>query len=168
MIDFESLIIISFPIYLILLFFIRKYSFKKIFLISAFYFYIIFLIWITFFPIPLHQVLYDLENNFIPLSSIFQLVSTNNFNIIIKQIIGNIVLFIPLWFFVSILIKDFKKALFLIFSLSLSIEIIQQLIWILIWFNYRVFDVDDIFLNLVWGVIGVLVWKMIRKKTSEN
>lgn len=163
MIDLETLIIILIPLYLILLFFIRKYSFKKIFFISVFYFYIVFLIWITIFPIPLHEVWYDLKNNFIPFSSIFQLVSTNNFNIIIKQIVGNIVLFIPLWIFVSILIKDFKKALFLIFSVSVSIEIIQQLIWILIWFNYRVFDVDDIFLNLVWGLIWILIFRGFKK-----
>lgn len=84
-----------------------------------------------------------------------------------RNIIGNIVLFIPFTFFVGY-IFEVKNHLFMyLFTLlvSLTIEITQLYIG-------RAFDVDDILLNLIGGVIGFAIYnlvdKVILKKVSEE
>ncbi len=75
-----------------------------------------------------------------------------------KNIIGNMLMFIPYGFFVSWILKN--KNLFITFLLSfiasLSIESTQLLIG-------RVFDVDDILLNVVGGCLGFSLYCLLDK-----
>ena len=75
-----------------------------------------------------------------------------------KNIIGNVLLFVPYGFFASLYIelKSPFKAFLLILVASLSIEVTQLAIG-------RVFDVDDILLNVVGGMIGYLMYMIIYK-----
>lgn len=70
-----------------------------------------------------------------------------------KNIIGNIVLFIPYGYFAAYFPKNKKMVTvtFLTFLVSFSIEAIQYKIG-------RVFDIDDIILNTLGGVIGYLIF----------
>ena len=70
-----------------------------------------------------------------------------------KQVIGNILLFIPFGFFVSSYckIKGLGTITLVSFFSSLTIEIVQRYIG-------RSFDVDDIILNVVGGIIGFLIF----------
>ena len=71
----------------------------------------------------------------------------------IKNIIGNIVLFIPFGFFTSYYLNT-KKAIvptFITLLISLCAEGIQYYIG-------RVFDVDDILLNVFGGFLGYLIF----------
>ena len=71
----------------------------------------------------------------------------------IKNIIGNIVLFIPFGFFTSYYLNQ-KKALtpiFITLVVSLCAEGIQYYIG-------RIFDVDDIMLNVLGGFLGYLIF----------
>lgn len=70
-----------------------------------------------------------------------------------KQVIGNILLFIPLGYFATGYCKLKKIGGILIVSLlsSTTIEVVQHFIG-------RSFDVDDIILNVVGGIIGFLVY----------
>ena len=70
-----------------------------------------------------------------------------------KQVIGNILLFIPFGFFVSSYckIKGLGTITLVSFFSSLTIEIVQRYIG-------RRFDVDDIILNVVGGIIGFLIF----------
>jgi len=74
------------------------------------------------------------------------------------NVIGNVVLFLPFGFLASYYLKI--KKIFFIFSISflfsLSIELFQILIG-------RVFDVDDIFLNVIGGMIGYLMYLVVDK-----
>ena len=76
----------------------------------------------------------------------------------IKNTIGNILLFIPYSFFISFYFKLNKLYVILIicFLLSLTIELIQINIG-------RVFDIDDIILNIISGIIGYFMYKMCKK-----
>ena len=56
--------------------------------------------------------------------------------------------------------KSFFKALGLIFAASLSIEFTQLLIG-------RVFDVDDILLNVIGGMIGYFIYNILRKLVNR-
>jgi glycopeptide antibiotics resistance protein len=71
-----------------------------------------------------------------------------------KNIIGNLVIFIPFGIFVSYYLKKKRFKLIFILSLitSITIEFAQRLI------IGRVFDVDDIILNVSGGCIGYLIY----------
>lgn len=91
-----------------------------------------------------------------------------------KQVIGNILLFIPLGYFATGYCRLKKVSGILIVSLlsSSTIEVVQHFIG-------RSFDVDDIILNVVGGIIGFLLYiginaiknrlpKFMRKKWFYN
>lgn len=71
----------------------------------------------------------------------------------IKNIIGNIVLFIPYGYFSSYFLNNKKFSFNILFTLivTLSIELVQYNIG-------RTFDIDDIILNVIGGVIGFVVY----------
>ena len=71
----------------------------------------------------------------------------------IKNIIGNIVLFIPYGYFSSYFLnnKKFSFNVLLTLIVTLSIELVQYNIG-------RTFDIDDIILNVIGGVIGFVVY----------
>ena len=73
-----------------------------------------------------------------------------------KNIIGNIVLFIPYGYFAAYFPKNKKMVTvgFLTLLVSFSIEAIQYKIG-------RVFDIDDIILNTLGGVIGYLIYVVL-------
>ena len=70
-----------------------------------------------------------------------------------KQVIGNILLFIPLGYFITSYckLKGLGSITVISFFCSLTIEIVQNFIG-------RSFDVDDIILNTVGGIIGFLLY----------
>ena len=76
-----------------------------------------------------------------------------------KNIIANILVFIPLGFFVSNNnSKNVFKTLVFCLSVILSIECIQLL------FKIGFFDVDDIILNFIGSLIGVLINLVAQKR----
>ena len=82
-----------------------------------------------------------------------------------KQVIGNIILFIPFGYFATYYSKltKIRHIFFITFITSTTIEIVQRFIG-------RSFDVDDIILNVVGGIIGFLLFiglDAIRKKLPK-
>ena len=100
------------------------------------------------------------SNNFIPFKEIFRYKITSR--LFIKNVLGNMLLFLPFGFFVSFYLKveDKKWPLFLTLITSLSIEIVQMVIG-------RVFDVDDIILNIIGGLAGYYLYHVL-KMVSEG
>lgn len=75
-----------------------------------------------------------------------------------KNIIANILVFIPLGFFISNKNpKNVFKALIICLGVILSIELIQ------LFFKIGFFDVDDIILNFTGSLIGVFISLFVRK-----
>jgi len=170
MMDYEFLFIISIPIYILFLIVLIwiKLSIKNIIISSFFYFYIITLIAVTIFPIPIQWLkeiwMYGWNNNFIPFASISEILFNDNLSLTIKmkQIIGNIILFTPMWFFIPLIWKSqnsFKKVLLIWILASFSIESLQYIISLFLGFGYKVSDVDDILLNGLGVVLGFIVFK---------
>ena len=89
------------------------------------------------------------SNNFIPFREIFRYAFGSR--LFIKNVVGNMLLFLPFGFFISYYLKCKKVWLPLILTLiaSVSIETVQMVIG-------RVFDIDDILLNLFGGSLGFL------------
>lgn len=95
-------------------------------------------------------------SNFIPFKEMFRYEIGSK--LFIKNVLGNMIMFMPYGFFVSYFLK-LKKPIscFLLASLtSLTIEGTQYLIG-------RVFDVDDILLNLVGAMLGFFCYDWIAK-----
>lgn len=79
----------------------------------------------------------------------------------VKNIIGNVIMFIPYGLFLSMYadIKKPIKAVLTVLIASVSIETTQLLIG-------RIFDIDDIILNVSGGMIGFLMYLFLDKIAS--
>lgn len=119
---------------------------------------LIFMVYILcLFQIVTAQDLNDFSgNNFIPFREIMRYDFGSR--LFLKNVLGNILLFVPYGLFVGIYI-DLDKLIpaFMLISLaSLSIEATQLAIG-------RVFDVDDILLNVVGGLLGFFIYRLLDK-----
>ena len=93
--------------------------------------------------------------NFIPFSEITRYkYGTNGF---FKQVFGNILLFIPLGYFLTKYCKIKRAGGLILMSLlsSLSIEVVQHFIG-------RSFDIDDVILNVSGAIIGFIIYKFLK------
>lgn len=99
-------------------------------------------------------------NNFIPFKEIFRYDFGSR--LFIKNVIGNMILFLPFGFFVSYYLKCEKVWLPIVLTLiaSCSIETVQMVIG-------RVFDIDDIILNLLGGCLGFFCYYLLSKFTQK-
>ncbi|MCR2045326.1 VanZ family protein [Anaerosalibacter massiliensis] len=100
-------------------------------------------------------------SNFIPFRTIYEY-STGDigFNISVSNILGNIIAFMPLGFLLPLLkerLKELKKIFKIAFIISLTFEVIQLIT------GLGQFDVDDIILNVLGGVLGFLIYKIFYK-----
>ena len=95
-------------------------------------------------------------NNFIPFKEISRY--TLGSRLFIKNIIGNMIMFVPYGFFTGVYVKksNWKSSFLLILIASIAIESTQLAIG-------RVFDVDDILLNIIGGMIGYLLYYLLNK-----
>jgi glycopeptide antibiotics resistance protein len=120
---------------------------------------------IVFFPIvwdiPAHSPFVII--NLIPFKSISEIYTHMPFSVFIKQVLGNVIIFLPLGFTIPFLYGktiSFKKLAMIIFIFSLSIETAQFLINILSAYPNRSSDIDDIILNVSGGTIGYFLQKL--------
>ncbi|MFJ5964114.1 VanZ family protein [Bacillus sp. NPDC093026] len=130
--------------------------------------YIASLVSLTFFPFPYQKKLIEIMiednlgtiHNFIPFKTIIVTLELG-LTSFIKQIIGNVILFIPLGFILPILFSFYqlRKVIYIGFLVSLSIELIQFVLDLIVGYNYRSFDVDDIITNTLGTLIGVIIYK---------
>ena len=116
---------------------------------------LIYLISIVYTLCLFHVVTFQDNNygvsNFIPFKEIFRYsIGSDKF---IKNVMGNIVLFIPYGFLASYFLDNKKISVISVLTIiiSLTIESVQYYIG-------RVFDIDDIILNLLGGIIGCLIF----------
>ncbi|WP_000421101.1 VanZ family protein, partial [Bacillus thuringiensis] len=139
-----------------------KIEHKKEILNFTFYSSIIFIISLTIFPIKLDPELYTINriHNYIPFYSMFDFVENKSIFISFKNIIGNIVLFIPFSFMLYIkFVNKLTINILICMGVSCSIELLQ----ILVPFIGRSFDVDDIILNTIGSIIGTYLAIYISK-----
>lgn len=119
--------------------------------------YLLFMIYILslFYIVTFQDDNFGLSN-FVPFKEIFRYSLTSK--LFFKNIIGNILLFMPFGLFIAAYIDNRKILPIIALSIisSLSIESVQFLIG-------RVFDVDDILLNVLGGTIGAVLFVILDK-----
>ena len=93
-------------------------------------------------------------SNFIPFQEMFRYEFGSR--LFIKNIVGNILLFLPYGYFASDFLKSKKMLLpcFLTFIVSMTIELVQLNIG-------RTFDIDDVILNTVGGLCGFYLYRLM-------
>lgn len=133
----------------------KRIEFHKELLMFFFIIYVILLYYIVTFQDNNYGT-----NNFIPFKEMLRYdISSSLF---IKNVIGNIILFVPLGIFVTLYIKN--KSFLITFILSLiiscSIEFVQSIIG-------RTVDIDDVILNTFGGLLGYLMYKVGSKFTCK-
>lgn len=144
----------------------KREQIKTVFLYGIFICYILLLIKILFLSRVSLLELFNSQRtlfrsiNLIPFHSIMGYISGSS--AIIKafafsNVVGNIIIFIPLGIYLSLFKNDNRVItnLLFIFLVSLSAEIIQ---WLLV---IGVSDIDDIILNCLGGWIGILGYKFL-------
>ncbi|UPM54054.1 VanZ family protein [Gottfriedia acidiceleris] len=135
--------------------------------------YITCLVDFTLFPFPyqkylIHVMIEDhlgYTNNFVPFKVVIDSIKYGSFSIALKQVGGNIVLFMPLGFALPVLYPKITKSKTILvgFIVSLGIEIIQGTMGFFIGYNYRSCDIDDLLLNTFGTVLGVIVFSLFTK-----
>ena len=79
---------------------------------------------------------------------------------VILNLAGNVIAFMPFGFFLPVVSRRGRRwynAFLVGFSLSLCIEMTQLV------FKVGSFDVDDLFLNTIGGILGFLLYKIVQK-----
>ena len=132
---------------------------KKEFVLYKEIFYLFFLMYILLlFQIVTFEdtTIYLDGNNLVPFKEILRYKIGSR--LFFKNVIGNIVLFIPYGIFASMYTKIDKvfHALGLVLFASIIVEVTQALIG-------RVFDIDDIILNIIGGLIGYGIYALITR-----
>lgn len=171
--NFSSTIILAviFMIFYRVIF--RKHSIWKCLLWTSFFFYVLNVIRLTFFPLPINGsyieilkretdcgILLERRHNF----ELFDFMKWGNlFHI---TTVGNFLLLLPLSFYFLILFGKFRwnslSVTFMGFAISLSIECTQLLYDLITGYAYRGFDVDDLMLNTLGVFIGYLICSTFR------
>ncbi len=131
---------------------------KKTFCFHKEIFALIFIIYILclFQVVTFQDNGYGAGNNLIPFQEIFR--HPFGSRLFFKNVLGNILLFLPYGFFISHYLKEKKMFPILILTLivSIAVESTQLMIG-------RVFDIDDIMLNVVGGVLGHYCYRLVVK-----
>jgi glycopeptide antibiotics resistance protein len=130
-----------------------------------FFIYLVVLIKLLFFKYPAMMV-FDMTNgNYVPFKTILNYLSGEpTWNIAIRNIGGNILLFTPLGFFLPFFCSSitWKFVLLATFIISVAIEITQGI------FRVGIFDIDDILLNVFGAILGYGIYfclKLIFRKS---
>ncbi|MYL55011.1 VanZ family protein [Pontibacillus yanchengensis] len=140
----------------------REISYKDACVDTLFFASILFIISKTMFPLDIGSMTSISPSpniNLVPFATIQQQLSHSYYLVPLRNIGGNILLFIPLGFIVSLKyqwLSSLGKVILFGVGLSLIIETIQ------IPLNMRSFDVDDLLLNGVGTIVGYGLQKLFR------
>lgn len=128
-----------------------NFVFYKEMMMLAFIIYIM----CIFYVVTFQDVSWS-TSNFIPFKEMFRYQFGSR--LFFKNVIGNMIMFLPYGFFIGYFLRLDKKRMvvILITITSLTIELTQLKIG-------RVFDIDDILLNVLGGFIGFYIYLLLIK-----
>lgn len=147
-------------IFIVVVSFIRFFSLysngKKIVYYREFISFLFIIYLLLLFELVTNTDMTSIGNNFQPFKEITRYVIDSP--LFYRNVLGNVLLFVPFGVFVCYYIRkcNFLKVLIITFLGSFTIEAVQLKIG-------RTFDVDDIILNVLGGIIGFLLYKILRK-----
>lgn len=136
----------------------------NIFFTIGLIFYIVFLIWTILLKSCLPRDLFNvLRENFRSINLIpFNDLLNSNYNL--KDIVGNIILFIPLGIYIGLIFKNFNiyKKFLIVVLISFTFEISQYI------FALGASDITDIITNSIGGLIGIISYFILKKILKDT
>lgn len=169
----NGMLMLIVPIWILIRIFIniknKNFSFKREFILSIFFIYILLLISKTFFPFTIRSENYWSRRaiNLTPAIETIKMFNdafSGGRNYLIKHafinVLGNLILLAPLSFFIALLRKkfrSFKHNILFCFIVSFSIEFLQ------FFTDMRTTDIDDLILNTLGAIIGFYIFKLLEK-----
>ncbi|WP_343248330.1 VanZ family protein [Diplocloster hominis] len=134
---------------------------KKRSSLHNFVLYSVFLFYIFVLCVLLFRTIHPARSlNLVPFRSIINYLSGRDqimHTFALSNVLGNIVLFIPLGIYLTLFHRDkriFKNLLWIVI-ISLTVEIIQYT------FRLGIGDIDDIILNSLGGFLGIAAYRML-------
>lgn len=135
--------------------------------------YVSLVISVVLFPLPITREAIEYSrwrtqqglgpiNNF----KIFSLIHTTwGSSAFVRQVGGNLALFIPFGVLINVKVHgwNWKVQTFLIAVAVTTTELLQVTATFLFGFRFRSFDVDDLWLNMLGGILGLVSMKSILK-----
>lgn len=178
----DFLYLVSIPLYLVILLISarKKISARKHVLIFLFFVYCLAVISVTLFPLPVQKSVIESrrrpgylnpQHNFVPIVDSLRVARLADFRTTVRMIGGNVLLFIPLGVLLPLLNTRFNSLsnIFLCGILgSMTVEGSQLLISLILGFNYRTFDVDDIILNTLGAIIGYCFLRLLSPAVEKH
>jgi glycopeptide antibiotics resistance protein len=137
----------------------------KILEILLFIIYLILLVYFLFFAESMGRTISNREYsyNLVPFKEIKRFIKYYKelgMTAVLTNIVGNIVCFIPFGFMLPILSTKIRKLILVglvSFELSIVIEVAQLI------FKVGSFDVDDLLLNTLGGMVGFLIYSITNR-----
>lgn len=142
----------------------RRHILRHEIFVGLFLWYLFMMLYLT---IPFSNLYYSIIDgriavrgsvNLIPFANISRMLHVGGGDAAIN-ILGNIVMFLPLGLFLPLLWKrfdSFKETVLCGAVLSLAIEIIQS-------FSFRSADIDDVILNTAGVIVGFILYRLLIK-----
>jgi glycopeptide antibiotics resistance protein len=139
---------------------IKSFILFGVFLISYIFLFLLIFLFKYVSPLELFSPdrIYNRSVDVIPFYTIYSYLSGDvNPIIVMTNILGNIILFMPLGVYLQLLKKDKRISISMgiVFLISLLVEMFQFI------FGIGATDIDDIILNSLGGLIGILVYKVL-------
>jgi glycopeptide antibiotics resistance protein len=143
----------------------KEFSIKREIMTAAIPFGFMFIYFVTVFPFPFFNPYQfvgtgiDRSHNVIPFKSIVDSLNHFYYMVPIRNIGGNILLFVPFGFALLLRFSNMKiwKVIMIGFLVSLAMELCQLMM------GYRSFDVDDLILNTIGTITGMAAFKGAAK-----
>ena len=147
-----------------LLFFYRKKkkNILSLLLTSSFLFYLLAIYFLVIFPLPDKNTIDPNQNrvNLVPFQFLFTILKEP----CVYTVLLNVLMFVPFGMYLRYFFSfSYKRIVFLSFCLSLFFEMTQITgLYFLYPYPYRVFDVDDLFLNTIGGLLGSFLLERVK------
>ena len=143
----------------------RKSTGIRAFAIVLFFLYFVVLFYFLFFSEEMGRTYSEREYhyNLIPFHEIKRFIHYHEvlgMEAVILNLVGNVVAFMPFGFFLPVFAtrcRTIWNTLLYSFELSVLVELIQLIT------KVGSFDVDDIILNTLGGILGYIVYKIVRR-----
>ncbi len=131
----------------------------RLLLLAVFSLYIFVVFWLTLF----NRQVGEHRSMLTPLWEYAKVIYNDNRSFFIKQIIGNLIMLMPLGFMLPRLFKiDFRKCLIISGCFSVFIEITQYIT------GRGLMEFDDVFNNTVGAVVGYLLFCWVARIRQKN
>ncbi|MFF3025429.1 VanZ family protein [Gottfriedia sp. NPDC057948] len=155
----------------------KEVNILKVLMTFIFMNYVLFIIFILFFPIFIDPHALEkgqsISYNIIPFKSLYETtvfcIKHGYYSTLIKNIIGNLILIMPISFYLKILwnkLKDWRIVLILSFLISIFIEL-TQLIENIFQGTGRSVDIDDVILNVTGFILGYWLATKLYSQTTD-